>query len=103
MNETTIRALADLINIGDVNYNTPDKSNIHKLAEHINNISKRMESELSTLGSSISVLAEKITDVNDEQLKKVNNVLSIITSINNMFGNINDINVPAINMLIKVT
>lgn len=103
MNDATIRALADLINIGDVNYNTPDKSNIHKLAEHINNISKRMGSELSTLGSSISVLAEKITDVNDEQLKKVNNVLSIITSINNMFGNINDINVPAINMLIKVT
>ena len=103
MNDATIRALADLINIGDANYNTPDKSNIHKLAEHINNISKRMGSELSTLGSSISVLAEKITDVNDEQLKKVNNVLSIITSINNMFGNINDINVPAINMLIKVT
>lgn len=103
MNEATIRALADLISIGDVNYNTPDKSNISKLADHINNISKRMGSELSTLGGSISVLAEKITDVNDEQLKKVNNVLSIITSINNMFGNINDINVPAINMLIKVT
>lgn len=103
MNEATIRALADLISIGDVNYNTPDKLNISKLADHIDNISKRMGSELSTLGVSISLLAEKITDVNDDQLKKVNNVLSIITSINNMFGNINDINVPAINMLIKVT
>ena len=71
MNEATIRALADLISIGDVNYNTPDKLNISKLANNIDIISNRMGSELSKLGGSISLLAEKITDVNDEQLKKV--------------------------------
>ena len=103
MNEATLRALADLINIGDANYNTPDELNISKLADHIKKISNKMGSDLGLLATSVSTLAEKITEVNDEQLKKVSNLLSIITSINNMFDDIKDINVPAINMLIRVT
>ena len=83
---------------------TINDSNIEEFNNQLKKFSTTLKDKINLISSTISDLARSINNtISDNDLKKINAIFTIINNINYAFGSLKNINIPAINLLIRIT